>query len=86
MYTGPVLYVSHHAVFKPGSTTTPLRIVTNTSLKNANAGISPNECMQEGPNALAPLLEVIIGFRMYEVGLAYDMTKAYQSIATGELE
>ena len=23
---------------------------------------------------------------MYEVGLAYDMTKAYQSIATGELE
>ena len=42
--------------------------------------------MQEGPNALAPLLEVSIGFRMYEVGLAYDMTKAYQSIATGETE
>ena len=33
-YTGPVSYVSHHAVLKPDSVTTPLRIVTNTSLKN----------------------------------------------------
>ena len=85
-YNGPVSYVSHHAVLKPDSVTTPLRIVTNTSLKNRNSGISPNQCMQEGPNALAPLLEVTIGFRMYEVGLAYDMTKVYQSIATGETE
>ena len=85
-YSGPVSYVAHHGVHKPDSTTTPLRVVTNTSLKNANAGLSPNECMQEGPNALASLLEVLIGFRMYEVALVYDMTKAYQSIATGELE
>ena len=85
-YGGPVSYVSHHAVFKPGSTSTPLRIVTNTSLKNRNAGLSPNECMMEGPNALSSLLEVIIGFRMYEVALVYDMTKAYQSIGTGQVE
>ena len=85
-YSGPVSYVSHHGVHKPDSITTPLRIVTNSSLKNVNAGLSPNECMQEGPNALSSLLEVIIGFRMYEVALVYDMTKAYQSISTGELE
>ena len=54
--------------------------MTNTSLKNVNAGLSPNECMDEGPNSLASLLEVIIGFRMCEVALTYDMTKAYQSI------
>ena len=85
-YKGPISYVSHHAVHKPESLTTPLRIVTNTSLRNINGGLSPNECMQEGPNALSSLLEVLIGFRMYEVALAYDMTKAYQSIATGEVE
>ena len=85
-YTGPVSYVSHHGVHKPDSTTTPLRIVTNTSLKNGNCGMSPNECMQEGPNALASLIEVLIGFRMHEVALHYDMTKAYQSIATGQTE
>ena len=57
-----------------------------SSLKNINAGLSPNECMQEGPSALSSLLEVLIGFRMYEVALVYDMTKAYQSISTGEVE
>ena len=85
-YSGPVSYVVHHGVHKPGSATTPLRVVTNTSFKNVHAKVSPNECMQEGPNALSSLLEVLVGFRMYEVALVYDMTKAYQSIATGELE
>ena len=68
------------------SLTTPLRIVTNSSLTNKNAGLSPNQCMEEGPNALSSLLEVVIGFRMQEVGLVYDMSKAYQSIATGDIE
>ena len=85
-YSGPVSYVSHHGVHKPDSVTTPLRIVTNSSLKNSNCGLSPNQCMQEGPSALASLLEVLISFRMYEVTLTYDMTKAYQSISTGVVE
>ena len=85
-YVGPVSYVAHHDVHKPDSTTTPLRVVTNTSLKNINAGLSPNDCMREGPNALSSLLEVLIGFRMCEVGLVYDMSKAYQAIKTGEVE
>ena len=85
-YDGPVSYVTHHGVHKSDSVTTPLRIVTNTSLKNVYAGLSPNQCMQEGPNALSSLLQVLIGFRMYEVALVYDMTKAYQSIGTGETE
>ena len=42
--------------------------------------------MLEGPNALNSLLEVLIGFRMNEVALVYDLTKAYQSIATGNVE
>ena len=60
---GPVNYVTHHGVYNPGSTTTFLRVVTNSSLKNKNANLSPNCCMQRGPNALSSLLEVIIGFR-----------------------
>ena len=42
--------------------------------------------MQEGPNALSSLLEVIIGFRMHEVALVYDLSKAYQAIWTGPTE
>ena len=85
-YQGPVSYVTHLPVLKPDSTTTPLRIVTNTSFVNQNAKLSPNNCMDEGPNALSPLLEVLIGFRLEEVALVYDLTKAYQSIQTGEVE
>ena len=36
-YTGPISYVTHHPVMKPESTTTPLRIVTNTSFVNEHA-------------------------------------------------
>ena len=42
--------------------------------------------MEEGPNALSLLLEFVIGFRMQEVALVYDRTKAYQIIATREVE
>ena len=45
-----------------------------------------NQCMEEGPNALSLLLEVVIGFRMQEVTLVYEITKAYQSIAAREVE
>ena len=83
-YDGPVSYVAHHDVHKPDSSTTPLRVVTNTSLKNANTGLSPNQCMQEGPNALSSLLEVIIGFRMYEVGLVYKGLPVDQYGSCGE--
>ena len=31
---------------------------------------------------ISSLLEVLLGFRFYEVALVYDMSKAYQSIAT----
>ena len=48
-YTGPVSYVTHLPVHKPDSTSTPLRIVTNTSFVNENSGKSPNNCMMEGP-------------------------------------
>ena len=41
-YQGPISYVSHFAVMKLDSTTTPLCIVTNTSLKNQGCGIYPN--------------------------------------------
>jgi hypothetical protein len=33
-WTGPVKYISHHPVLKPGSLSMPLRIVSNSSLNN----------------------------------------------------
>ena len=53
---------------------------------NRNANLSAIDCMSEGPNALSSLLEVLLGLRIVEVTLVYDMSKAYQSISTDELE
>ena len=55
-YKGPASYVSHHPVYKE-SKSTPIRIATNSSLKNKNSGgLSPNSCMGKPPNALSSLL------------------------------
>ena len=84
-YMGPVSYVSHHPVYK-ASKTTPIRPVTNTSLKNKTCDLSPNDCMGEPPNALSSLLNVFLRWRTYTVALNLDLTKAYQSISTGQVE
>ena len=85
-YKGPVSYCSHFAVFNEGSSSTPLRVVFNGAQKNKHCGLSPNDCMFKGPNALNNLLEVLISWRSKEVALVLDLSKAYQSLRTGEIE
>ena len=48
-WQGPTNYISHHGV-EQDSVTTPLRIVTNSSLKNG--GRSLNDCLISGPNSI----------------------------------
>ena len=82
----PQSYISHHAVYKD-SKSTPVRMVTNSSLRNKTCGLSPNQCMGKPPNALSSLLSVFLGWRNYDTALVLDLTKAYQSIRTpGDLE
>ena len=68
-------YVSHHAVVQPSKPTTPVRVVTNSSQKNN--GSSLNECCLAGPNQLADIFKLLIGFRMVEHAFSYDLSKAY---------
>ena len=42
-YNGPKFYIIHHGVFKPNSTSTPLRIVFNTSATFGK--MSMNDCL-----------------------------------------
>ena len=84
-WNGPAHYVSLQHVYKPSSTTTPLRIVTNSSLSDRN-GISVNSILMKGPNVLTNQFEVLSRWRNYEEALCSDLTKAYYSMRTGELE
>ena len=63
-----------------------MRIVINSSLKCPRPGLSLNEYMCKGPNALRDLWELLMRFRTYMYGLIGDVLKSYHSLRTGLLE
>ena len=72
-YRGPVNYISHHGVIQD-SVTTPMRIVTNSSLKNGTWSL--NECLAHGNS----MLDISLRFRCHEEGMVFDLTKAYNAL------
>ena len=83
-WSGPCHYVAVQGV-ESGSVSTPLRLVTNTSLKGSN-GLSPNDCLAKGPDLLQDPFDVWIRFRVYEQVLLSDVSKAYHRLRTGLVE
>ncbi|XP_057308008.1 uncharacterized protein LOC130645900 [Hydractinia symbiolongicarpus] len=77
-YRGPIHYISHHAVLKPDSKSTPCRIVFNSS---ANFhGHVLNEYYAKGPDMLNTLLGVLLRFRENRVALLGDISKMFHAI------
>ena len=79
-------YITIFPVVKPESKSTKTRVVSNSAMKNARSGLSVNECMWGGPNALCELLNCLIFWHAVEMALMIDLKKAYQSIHTSDLE
>ena len=74
-YRGPVNYITHHDVFKPGSLSTPVRLISNSSFKNRTTNL--NDLRVKGSNTLADIFENLFKFRSYQVTLIFDIPKAY---------
>ena len=83
-YDGPVHYVTHHDVLKPNSSSTPLRIVFNSSA--FYMGHSLNDYWAKGPNVLTNLLGILIRFRQGQIALTGDISKMYHSVKLGPLD
>lgn len=77
-YHGPVHYISHHAVERPDSSSTPLRIVFNTS--SSYQGHVLNDYWMKGPDLLNDLFGVLLRFREKEYALIGDLSKMYHRI------
>ena len=78
-YKGPIHYIAHHAVWKPSSKTTPVRIVFNSSAHFK--GHALNEYWAKGPNVfLNTLFGILIRFRENHVGFIGDVSKMYNSV------
>ena len=69
-----VHYIPHHAVIRHDKETTKLRIVFDGSAKEN--GPSLNECLHAGPSLYQGILEILLRFRMFLVGLIGDIKES----------
>ena len=77
-YDGPFYYISHYAVLKPESKSTPCHIVFNSS---ANFhGHVLNEYYAKGPDMVNNLLGMLMRFREERVAFVGDISKMFHSI------
>ena len=83
-YDGPKYYISHHAVMKAESPTTPCRIVFNSSAKYQ--GKSLNDFLAKGPSMLNQLLGVLLRFRRERVAFIGDIAKMFHAIGITVLD
>lgn len=84
-WDGPIFYISHLAVVSLKSTTTPVRIVFNSSQKFQ--GVSLNSFLAKGPdNYLNNLLGILLRWREKETVLVSDIRKMYNSVYISPVE
>ena len=76
-------YVPHNFVMKENSST-PLRIVTNSSYKSPTSGLSLNDITLKGPSSLNNLLNILLRFRIHKYAMVGDISKMYHSIDISE--
>ena len=85
-WKGPVHYISLQHVIDESSASTPLRIVSNSSLKTPGNPHTLNGILAKGPNMLSDPYKILIRFRTYLRGLNSDVSKAYYQMFTGLTE
>ena len=79
-------YIGHHAAYKDGSKSTPLRVVSDSAMRNLYTGHSLNDCSAKGPKSLNNQVNILLGWRSDEAVIIMDLKKAFNSILTGDLE
>jgi hypothetical protein len=75
-----VSYLPHRPVFKPNSTTTPIRPVFDASAKSGGLP-SLNDCLEKGPNLIELVPDVLTRFRLKRYGVTSDIKKAFLMIS-----
>lgn len=73
----PGFYLPHHAVFKPSSSTTKVRVVFDGSAKT-NTDLSLNDTLRTGPTIQDDLFSLLVRFRMHAYVITGDIEKMYR--------
>ena len=85
-WKGAVHYVPLQLVINENSSSTPFRIVTNTSCRDPKTGKSLNMITAKGPNMLSDPFKILLRFRNRKYAISTDVTKAYHGLRTGPVE
>lgn len=72
-------YLPHHAVIKPESTTTKVRVVFNASARSSN-GLSLNDILHTGPTLQSDLPLLLHKWRLFRYVFNADIQKMYRQI------
>lgn len=72
-------FLPHHAVLRPDSTTTKLRVVFDGSA-SSSSGLSLNDVLLVGPPQQDELFDLVLRFRRYPVVYIADIEKMYRQI------
>ncbi|XP_058836392.1 uncharacterized protein LOC131692967 [Topomyia yanbarensis] len=78
-------YMPHHAVLKPDSTTTRLRVVFDGSCRSST-GVSLNDGLMVGPVVQEDLLSIILRFRFWRFVLVADIAKMYRMVRVADAD
>ena len=76
---GEHTYLPHRCVIREDKDTTNVRVVYDGSAKNK--GPSLNECLYAGPSLNPLLFEVLLRFRVFNIGLSADIESAYLQVS-----
>lgn len=76
---GPHFFLPHHAVLKPESTTTKLRVVFDASAKTST-NVSLNDILATGPTIQDDVFTTLIRFRLTRYAFTADIEKMYRQI------
>ncbi|XP_038106598.1 uncharacterized protein LOC119766232 [Culex quinquefasciatus] len=73
-------YMPHHAILRPSSSTTKLRVVFDASAKLSPSSVSLNEALQIGGTVQNDLFSILLAFRKHPVAFTADLSKMYRQI------
>ncbi|XP_048486343.1 uncharacterized protein LOC125490601 [Plutella xylostella] len=76
-------FIPHHAVLRPASESTALRVVFNGSARTTS-GYSINDLQMTGPHIQDSLFNIILRFRQYAYVLSGDIEKMYRQVEVHE--
>ena len=74
-------FLPHHPVIKTERDTTRIRVVFDGSSKEGNQKFCLNDQLQEGPNTIPNIFDVLIKFRSKPVALTADIQSVFLQIA-----